>query len=101
MRKEAIEQTYFNQTLNVNNKIIISGLVLPEGLTFGKNGTGQILNQIEIVNFNVQSSKLFFEPGQPRALALYSAHGYMHWTDLGGNQVGQNELKWTTEFRRK
>lgn len=66
MSKEAIKQAYFNQTGNVK-KVIISGLVLPEGLAcdwIGKklHWTDFEMNQTEMANFNRPSRKFLFEP---------------------------------------
>uniref|UniRef100_U3IL54 LDL receptor related protein 5 n=1 Tax=Anas platyrhynchos platyrhynchos TaxID=8840 RepID=U3IL54_ANAPP len=88
--EEAIKQTYINQTGNVVQNVIISGLVSPDGLAcdwIGKKlyWTDSETNRIEVANLNGTSRKVLFwqDLDQPRAIALDPAHGYMYWTDWG------------------
>ncbi|XP_005988070.1 low-density lipoprotein receptor-related protein 5 isoform X2 [Latimeria chalumnae] len=87
--EEAIKQTYFNQSGNVQ-KVVISGLVSPDGLAcdwLGKKlyWTDSETNRIEVANLNGTLRKVLFwqDLDQPRAIALDPAHGYMYWTDWG------------------
>ncbi|XP_020639840.3 low-density lipoprotein receptor-related protein 5 [Pogona vitticeps] len=88
--EEAIKQTYFNQTGNLVQNVIVSGLVSPDGLAcdwIGKKlyWTDSETNRIEVANLNGTSRKVLFwqDLDQPRAIALDPAHGYMYWTDWG------------------
>uniref|UniRef100_A0A7M4EUS4 Low-density lipoprotein receptor-related protein n=1 Tax=Crocodylus porosus TaxID=8502 RepID=A0A7M4EUS4_CROPO len=88
--EEAIKQTYINQTGNVVQNVIISGLVSPDGLACDWIGrklywTDSETNRIEVANLNGTSRKVLFwqDLDQPRAIALDPAHGYMYWTDWG------------------
>uniref|UniRef100_A0A8C3FXL8 LDL receptor related protein 5 n=1 Tax=Chrysemys picta bellii TaxID=8478 RepID=A0A8C3FXL8_CHRPI len=88
--EEAIKQTYLNQTGNIVQNVIISGLVSPDGLAcdwIGKKlyWTDSETNRIEVANLNGTSRKVLFwqDLDQPRAIALDPAHGYMYWTDWG------------------
>ncbi|XP_067396575.1 low-density lipoprotein receptor-related protein 5 isoform X4 [Emydura macquarii macquarii] len=80
--EEAIKQTYLNQTGNVVQNVIISGLVSPDGLAcdwIGKKlyWTDSETNRIEVANLNGTSRKVLFwqDLDQPRAIALDPAHG--------------------------
>lgn len=80
--EEAIKQTYINQTGNVVQNVIISGLVSPDGLAcdwIGKKlyWTDSETNRIEVANLNGTSRKVLFwqDLDQPRAIALDPAHG--------------------------
>ncbi|KAL2303465.1 hypothetical protein Nmel_008733 [Mimus melanotis] len=86
--EEAIKQTYINQTGNVVQNVIISGLVSPDGLAcdwIGKKlyWTDSETNRIEVANLNGTSRKVLFwqDLDQPRAIALDPAHG---WLQLPG-----------------
>ncbi|XP_048340184.1 low-density lipoprotein receptor-related protein 5 isoform X2 [Sphaerodactylus townsendi] len=88
--EEAIKQTYFNQSGNVVQNVIVSGLVSPDGLAcdwIGKKlyWTDSETNRIEVANLNGTSRKVLFwkDLDQPRAIALDPANGYMYWTDWG------------------
>ncbi|XP_006642533.3 low-density lipoprotein receptor-related protein 5 [Lepisosteus oculatus] len=87
--EEAIKQTYYNQSGNVQS-VIVSGLDSPDGLAcdwLGKKlyWTDSETNRIEVANLNGTSRKVLFWQNldQPRAIALDPAHGYMYWTDWG------------------
>ncbi|MGH0122305.1 UNVERIFIED_CONTAM: hypothetical protein FKN15_033322, partial [Acipenser sinensis] len=87
--EEAIKQTLFNQSGNVQT-VIVSGLDSPDGLAcdwLGKKlyWTDSETNRIEVANLNGTSRKVLFWQAldQPRAIALDPAHGYMYWTDWG------------------
>lgn len=80
--EEAIKQTYINQTGNVVQNVIISGLVSPDGLAcdwIGKKlyWTDSETNRIEVANLNGTSRKVLFwqDLDQPRAIALDPVHG--------------------------
>lgn len=80
--EEAIKQTYLNQSGNVVQNVIISGLVSPDGLAcdwIGKKlyWTDSETNRIEVANLNGTSRKVLFwqDLDQPRAIALDPAHG--------------------------
>ncbi|XP_065448069.1 low-density lipoprotein receptor-related protein 5 isoform X4 [Chrysemys picta bellii] len=80
--EEAIKQTYLNQTGNIVQNVIISGLVSPDGLAcdwIGKKlyWTDSETNRIEVANLNGTSRKVLFwqDLDQPRAIALDPAHG--------------------------
>ncbi|XP_034272652.1 low-density lipoprotein receptor-related protein 5 [Pantherophis guttatus] len=88
--EEAIKQTYFNQSGNLVQSVIVSGLLSPDGLAcdwIGKKlyWTDSETNRIEVANLNGTSRKVLFwqDLDQPRAIALDPAHGYMYWTDWG------------------
>uniref|UniRef100_A0A8D0C3T4 Low-density lipoprotein receptor-related protein n=1 Tax=Salvator merianae TaxID=96440 RepID=A0A8D0C3T4_SALMN len=88
--EEAIKQTFFNQTGNLVQNVIVSGLVSPDGLAcdwIGKKlyWTDSETNRIEVANLNGTSRKVLFwqDLDQPRAIALDPAHGFMYWTDWG------------------
>ncbi|KAF7245372.1 Low-density lipoprotein receptor-related protein 5 [Varanus komodoensis] len=80
--EETIKQTYFNQTGNLVQNVIVSGLVSPDGLAcdwIGKKlyWTDSETNRIEVANLNGTSRKVLFwqDLDQPRAIALDPAHG--------------------------
>lgn len=79
--EEAIKQTLFNQSGNVQT-VIVSGLDSPDGLAcdwLGKKlyWTDSETNRIEVANLNGTSRKVLFWQAldQPRAIALDPAHG--------------------------
>lgn len=80
--EEAIKQTYFNQSGNLVQSVIVSGLLSPDGLAcdwIGKKlyWTDSETNRIEVANLNGTSRKVLFwqDLDQPRAIALDPAHG--------------------------
>ncbi|XP_062917915.1 low-density lipoprotein receptor-related protein 5-like isoform X1 [Mobula hypostoma] len=87
--EEAIKQTHVNLT-GKSQKVIISGLVSPDGLAcdwLGKKlyWTDSETNRIEVANLDGMYRKVLFwqDLDQPRAIALDPQQGYMYWTDWG------------------
>ncbi|RLW10339.1 hypothetical protein DV515_00002386, partial [Chloebia gouldiae] len=107
--EEAIKQTYINQTGNVVQNVIISGLVSPDGLAcdwIGKKlyWTDSETNRIEVANLNGTSRKVLFwqDLDQPRAIALDPAHGTTDAETLNTNvnTRGAVSLSWLLELRK-
>ncbi|KAG8563697.1 hypothetical protein GDO81_016176 [Engystomops pustulosus] len=87
--EESIKEISYNQS-GSSQRVIISGLVSPDGLAcdwIGKKlyWTDSETNRIEVANLNGTYRKVLFwqDLDQPRAIALDPAHGYMYWTDWG------------------
>uniref|UniRef100_A0A8C7ICB1 Low density lipoprotein receptor-related protein 5 n=1 Tax=Oncorhynchus kisutch TaxID=8019 RepID=A0A8C7ICB1_ONCKI len=88
--EEAIKQTYYNQSTNCKQTVVVSGLDSPDGLACDWLGrklywTDSETNRIELANLDGTSRKVLFwlDLDQPRAIALNPAHRYMYWTDWG------------------
>uniref|UniRef100_A0A8C8JNS3 EGF-like domain-containing protein n=1 Tax=Oncorhynchus tshawytscha TaxID=74940 RepID=A0A8C8JNS3_ONCTS len=88
--EEAIKQTYYNQSTNCKQTVVVSGLDSPDGLACDWLGrklywTDSETNRIEVANLDGTSRKVLFwlDLDQPRAIALNPAHCYMYWTDWG------------------
>uniref|UniRef100_A0A673WKS7 Low density lipoprotein receptor-related protein 5 n=1 Tax=Salmo trutta TaxID=8032 RepID=A0A673WKS7_SALTR len=88
--EEAIKQTYYNQSTDCKQTVVVSGLDSPDGLACDWLGrklywTDSETNRIEVANLDGTSRKVLFwlDLDQPRAIALNPAHRYMYWTDWG------------------